>query len=96
MGYNISQDATETNTKQEGNMENLSNDMINKARWISDMMKEDGITAEHIKSLTDDERTELAMAYMAAIERKIKQIQDAYRSNPEAKKTMQHKILSMI
>ncbi len=74
----------------------MEKEMLNKARWVSEMMKEDGITSAHIEKKTDDERVELSMAYMAAIERKIVQIQNEYLTNAEAKKAMQESILAIM
>ena len=70
--------------------------MESKAKWVAEMMKEDGITAEHVNKMTEAEKIEMAMAYMAAIGRKIQQIQDKYRSSTDAKMAMQKQVLSIM
>ena len=70
--------------------------MESKAKWVADMMKADGITMEMVSKMTELEKIEMSMAYMAAIGRKIQQIQDKYRSSTEAKMAMQKQVLSIM
>ena len=66
----------------------LSAELIAKAKWAADMMKADGVKPEQFTE-------ELAMAYMAAIGRRIESIQNLYLTSPEAKAQMRKTIFAM-
>jgi cytosine/adenosine deaminase-related metal-dependent hydrolase len=74
----------------------LSEELQAQAKWCADLMRADGITAEHVASMTDDQQTELAMAYMQAIGKKIQQIQNIYLTRVGAKPALQNFVLTSL
>ena len=65
------------------------NELQNKAQWVADMMKKDGVTPEQVTP-------ELALAYMDAIGSKIQSIQNTYLTRNGAKDAMQSHIAATI
>ena len=63
-------------------------EMKNKAQWVADMMKADGVKPEMITA-------ELVMAYFDAVGRKINEIQSVYLTRNGAKDAMQKHLLSI-
>ena len=63
-------------------------EMKNKAQWVADMMKADGVKPEMITA-------ELVMAYFDAVGRKINEIQSIYLTRNGAKDAMQKHLLSI-
>jgi hypothetical protein len=66
----------------------LSNELQAKAKWCADLMRADGITAEHVAKLTEEQKHDLAMAYMEAVGRKIQAIQNIYLTRVGAKECL--------
>lgn len=66
----------------------LSNELQAKAKWCADLMRADGITAEHVATLTEDQKHDLAMSYMEAVGRKIQAIQGIYLTRTGAKECL--------
>ena len=62
--------------------------MKNKAQWVADMMKADGVKPEMVTA-------ELVMAYFDAVGRKINEIQSIYLTRNGAKDAMQKHLLSI-
>ena len=65
----------------------LSKDLINKAQWVCDLMKQDGVKPEQ---LTD----ELCIAYLHTVNRKIEIIQNKLLTDQNAKKEFTSAILT--
>ena len=63
-------------------------EMKNKAQWVADMMKADGVKPEMITA-------ELVMAYFDSVGRKINEIQGIYLTRNGAKDAMQKHLLSI-
>lgn len=63
-------------------------EMKNKAQWVADMMKADGVKPEMITA-------ELVMAYFDAVGRKINKIQSVYLTRNGARDAMQKHLLSI-
>ena len=66
----------------------LDKELQAKAKWVADMMAADGVTAEQVT-------TELALAYMDAISKKITQMQSTYLTRNGARKAFQAAVLSI-
>lgn len=66
----------------------LSSELIAKAKWCADMMKADGVKPEQLTE-------ELALAYMAEIGRRIESIQNMYLTIPAAKAQMRKAVFAM-
>lgn len=60
----------------------MNNALKNKAQWIADLMKADGVKPEQVTP-------EMALAYMEQIGRKIEMIQNKYLTNSAARQAMQ-------
>jgi hypothetical protein len=65
----------------------LSSDLTRKAQWVADMMRADGVKPEQVTE-------SLAMAYMAAISRKIQALQNTYLTRNCAREAMQGAVLA--
>ena len=63
-------------------------EMKNKAQWVADMMKADGVKPKMITA-------ELVMAYFDAVGRKINEIQSIYLTRNGAKDAIQKHLLSI-
>jgi uncharacterized NAD-dependent epimerase/dehydratase family protein len=61
--------------------------MVSKAKWVADLMKSDGVTADQ---LTND----LINAYMQTIATKIAAIQNTYLTRVGAKSSLESSVLS--
>lgn len=72
----------------------LSKDLQNKAQWVADLMAADGVSAEQMQAMPEQERQNLIMAYMDEIGKKIQAIQNKCLTNPEAMAAMQEKVKS--
>lgn len=68
---------------------NLNKDLIAKAKWVASLMRADGVKPEQVT-------TELAMAYMDAVGKKITMIQETYLTRNGGKEAMQSNILVML
>ena len=66
-----------------------TNEMKQKAQWVADMMKADGVTPEQVTP-------ELSIAYMHRISKKIEAIQNTYLTRVGAKEAMQNMVLAVI
>ena len=66
----------------------LSNELQAKAKWCADLMRADGITAEHVAEMTEEQKHDLAMAYMQEVGRKIQAIQGIYLTRTGAKECL--------
>lgn len=66
----------------------LSKELQAKAKWCADMMIADGVKPEQITE-------ELCLAYLAAVGKKIVQIQNIYLTRNGAKQAMQNHVLSI-
>ena len=66
-----------------------TNEMQQKAQWVADMMKADGVTPEQVTP-------ELAIAYMQRISKKIEAIQNTYLTRVGAKEAMQDMVSTVI
>lgn len=65
---------------------NLSKELQLKAKWVSELMKADGVKPEQVTP-------EMALAYMDAIGKKIQAIQNKYLTNPKARESLQLSVL---
>ena len=77
-------------------MMELSKEFQAKAQWCADLMRADGITQEHVSNMSEEQKADLMMSYMAAIGRKIEMIQSIYLTRAEAKKAMNDLVLAAI
>jgi hypothetical protein len=59
----------------------LAKELQNNAQWVANLMKADGVNAESVT-------TELSLAYLEEVGRKIAKIQNAYLTNPDARKSI--------
>jgi hypothetical protein len=66
----------------------LSKELQAKAKWVADMMKADGLSADQITE-------ELCLAYFASLGKKIVQIQNIYLARNGAKQAMTNHIYSI-
>jgi len=71
------------------NKTTLSQDLTNKAQWVCDLMKQDGVKPEQV---TD----EMCIAYLQTVNRKIQIIQSKLLTDQNAKKEFSKKILADI
>ena len=74
----------------------LSNELQAKAQWCTDLMRADKITAEHVATLTEEQKHDLAMSYMEAVGRKIQAIQGIYLTRTGAKECLHNVIATTI
>lgn len=67
----------------------MDKDFTNKARWVADLMKADGVNPEEVTP-------ELCIAYMAKIGKKIQEAQDIYLTRNGAREALGQTILATI
>ncbi len=60
----------------------------NKAKWVADLMKADGVTPEMVTP-------ELTLAYFDEVGRRIEKLQSTYLTRTGAKEAMQSHILTL-
>ena len=69
----------------------LSQEMKNTAKWVSDLMKADGVTPEQFASMPID----MIESYMMTIAKKIEAIQSIYLTRNGAQEVMANRVLSL-
>ena len=57
---------------------NLSNELKNKAQWVAQLMKADGVTADQLTP-------EIIMAYLDEVGRRIEKMQTEYLTKPKVR-----------
>lgn len=72
------------------------NELIAKAKWCADLMRADGITAEHVAVMTEAQKEDLAISYMAAVGRKIEEIQSICLTRDGATESMAQYVRALL
>ena len=67
----------------------MTNEFTTKAQWVADMMQADGVKPEQLTP-------ELALAYMAAIGKKIVKMQSTYLTNPNSPRLFKETVLAIL